>query len=344
MDDRHRRGHRGDPPDERPLNGGLRARLFDADGEDRDFDPREGIPKGGPKRLAWVDLDLDAGASFDIVADRLELTGHERQRLEADTGRAGLTQSATRLLLTVEALEPADEAGDTKTRLVRREVDLVAVPGLVVSSHHGTVLAIDRFAEGLADETLLGVLDAGDLLAALVDGVIDGYYDLAEGLERDIDLLDERALRGRPDDDVLAEIVAIRRRIGFIRRTLAPHRTALSALARPEMDIDDGLGRPWPGLTERIDSALSNVEALRDALLGTYDIYMGRVSQRANDVMKTLTLLSAVLLPAVVLAGVMGMNFKVPFFDEPGNFFFVVGAMILFAVVLLGVARLRRWW
>ncbi len=40
----------------------------------------------------------------------------------------------------------------------------------------------------------------------------------------------------------------------------------------------------------------------------------------------------------------MGMNFKVPFFDEPANFFLVVGAMAVFAIVLLGVARLRRWW
>ena len=52
---------------------------------------------------------------------------------------------------------------------------------------------------------------------------------------------------------------------------------------------------------------------------------MGRAAQDANDVMKVLTLLSAVLLPAVVLAGVMGMNFKLPFFDDPGNFLLVVG-------------------
>ena len=55
---------------------------------------------------------------------------------------------------------------------------------------------------------------------------------------------------------------------------------------------------------------MAAIEALRDGLLGTFDIHMGRVSQRANDVMSALTLLSAVLLPAVVLAGVMGMNFK----------------------------------
>jgi Mg2+ and Co2+ transporter CorA len=78
-------------------------------------------------------------------------------------------------------------------------------------------------------------------------------------------------------------------------------------------------------------------------LLGTFDIYMGRAAQDANDVMKVLTLLSAVLLPAVVLAGVMGMNFKLPFFDEPGNFWAVVAAMVLFALGIVLAARSRRW-
>jgi magnesium transporter len=70
---------------------------------------------------------------------------------------------------------------------------------------------------------------------------------------------------------------------------------------------------------------------------------MGRSAQRANDVMKALTLVSAVFLPAVVLAGVMGMNFKVAFFDDPNNFFIVVGAMAVIAVGLLVVAKWRRW-
>ena len=88
---------------------------------------------------------------------------------------------------------------------------------------------------------------------------------------------------------------------------------------------------------------MAAVEGLRDGLLGTFDIHMGRISQRANDVMRTLTLLSAVLLPAVVLAGIMGMNFSLAFFDHPTNFWLVMGGMAALALTILAVARLRKW-
>jgi Mg2+ and Co2+ transporter CorA len=59
--------------------------------------------------------------------------------------------------------------------------------------------------------------------------------------------------------------------------------------------------------------------------------------------MRALTVVSAVLLPAVVLAGIMGMNFDLPFFDDPKNFWLVVAAMPAFAVLILAVARFRGW-
>ena len=59
---------------------------------------------------------------------------------------------------------------------------------------------------------------------------------------------------------------------------------------------------------------------------------MGRAAKDANDVMKLLTLVSAVFLPGVVLAGVMGMNFQLAFFDNAGNFWVVIAAMVVFAV------------
>jgi magnesium transporter len=274
------------------------------------------------------------------VANRLDLPAADRGRLASERTRAQLTRTQDRLHLTLEALEATDEK---PPRLERREIDLVAERGVVLTVHVGRVGALERFMDTLGGETRLGALDAADLLSSLVDEVIVGYYQLAEMIEREIDDLDQRALHARPRDDVLGGIVSIRRRIGLIRRTLAPHREALATLARPEMRVEETVGQPWPGLVDRLEGALAAIDGLRDSLLGTYDVHMGRVSQRANDVMKTLTLLSAILLPAVVLAGIMGMNFKLSFFDDATNFFIVLGIMAVMAVAILGVSRWRGW-
>jgi Mg2+ and Co2+ transporter CorA len=78
-------------------------------------------------------------------------------------------------------------------------------------------------------------------------------------------------------------------------------------------------------------------------LIGTFDVHMTRTAQRTNDVMKILTLASVILLPSVVLAGVMGMNFQVPLFDNPNLFWVVVAVMAVMALVTLVIARWRRW-
>jgi magnesium transporter len=289
----------------------------------------------------WIDLDeRDDGIALQRIAAAISLDARDLERIRTDTDRARLVRTSDRLHLTLEALEPDDQA---PPRLIRRPIQLVAAPNVVLTIHDGPNAALQRFRDGLDGETRLGLLTAGDLLSSLVDEVIVGYFLVAEALEREIDTLDEQALHGGRQTDVLSAIVALRRRIGFVRRTLAPHREALSTLGLPETRVEELVGRPWPGLTDRLEAAMSAIEGLREGLIGTFDIHMGRVSQRANDVMRTLTLLSAVLLPAVVLAGVMGMNFKLAFFEEPNNAWIAIGSMALLAALILAVARWRRW-
>lgn len=239
-------------------------------------------------------------------------------------------------------MEPPEDP-DAEPTPVRRGLDIVGGHGWVVTVHDGPLAALKSLDAVTEGETRFGAMDAAGLLAAIADEVIAGYFSLVEGIEREIDELDERALRRRPRNDILFRIVALRRRIGLIRRTLSPHRIAFAALARPEMELHDELGRPWPGLTDRLERAVESVENLRELLLGTFDIHMGRAAQDANEVMKVLTLLSAVLLPAIVLAGVMGMNFDIPFFNDTNNFWIVVAAMVILAIGIVIAARWRRW-
>ena len=297
----------------------------------------------GERRLLWIDLDNRSADDLAAVGAAVDLEPGLVKRLANEPPRADLTQYEDHLHLVLEAMEPPEDPERDGRTPTRRALDVVAGHDWVVSVHDGPLEALDRLDAVTEGETRFGAMDAAGLLAAIADEVIAGYFSLVEGIEREIDELDERALRRRPRNDILARIVELRRRIGTIRRTLAPHRVAFAALARPEMELHEELGRPWPGLTDRLERAIDAVENLRDLLLSTFDIHMGRAAQEANEVMKVLTMLSAVLLPSVVLAGVMGMNFQMPWFDEANNFWLVLAAMVIFAIVIVIAARWRRW-
>ena len=293
------------------------------------------------RQLLWVDIDVDESGDLDgldeiLGVDRDDLTWTD----DGDGTDTRLRLSEERLVITLDSLEPGKK---DKTRIDHTQVRLLAGKNLVVSSHEGPSLTLARYAAELSGETRLGALTAASLLSTLTDEIIAGYFRVGEMIEQQIDELDQRALDGKRGDDVLAAMVALRRRIGLVRRLLARHRDAIAALGRPEMQVEELIGEPWPGLGDRLERAIDAVELLRESLLGTYDIHMGRAAQRANDTMKALTVLSAVLLPAVVLAGIMGMNFKLPIFEDPANGYIAIGAMIVSGVVILAAARWRGW-
>ena len=315
------------------------------------------------RQLLWIDLAERDASMLDQAGAALGLDARQMARLADPPIKVDLTQFPDHIHLAMEAMDgpeeddrppvtpatrpPAEAAPAAPSPRgpapARQMIDIVAGRNWVLTVHDGRLPAIERLDATTEGETRLGALDAAGFVAGVVDEILAGYFEVIEGIEREIDELDERALRHRPDETFLSDIVAVRRRIGLIRRTLAPHRAPFAALARPEMELHDELGRPWPGLIDRLERAVDATENLRDLLLGTFDIHMGRAAKEANDVMKLLTLLSAVLLPAVVLAGIMGMNFPLPFFDDTSHFWWVIAAMGAFAAGIAVVARWRRW-
>lgn len=316
----------------------LRARLYDARGQDRDVElTRDEVRHVDDRRLLWIDLDERSNADLETLADALELQPRLIRQLRADRGRPHLIRFPDRILITLVTLE--GEAKDVS----RRELDVLVGRNLVLTVHDGPLAAIEDFKDQLKDESGLGQLDAGAFMTGLVDSVLSTYFAEIDRIERDIEALDQVALQLRGGGDFLASVVALRHRIAIVRRALTPNRDALSPIVRPDFEVHEDLVRAWPGTIDRLERAIDGVDKTRDLLVGSFDIYLGRSAQRSNDVMKTLTLVSAIALPAIVLAGIMGMNFKLPFFDEPTNFWVVIAAMVTFAGAILGFSRWRGW-
>ncbi|MFN8517820.1 MAG: CorA family divalent cation transporter [Chloroflexota bacterium] len=290
------------------------------------------------KELLWVDVGAEPGdtASWSSLADRFGL-GDALAGLPSE-GRPMVRFRDGALVVQVRAVVRPGGEVDSVPLL------LVAGPNLVISVHRERIAHLDEPIQVFASDPRFGRLDAGTFLGLLLDGVVDGYLSEVEEVERVIDDLDQRALSDRDLEPLLDELVVVRGRIASLRRTIAPHREVFASLARPADDRErpSPIGWPWEGLPARLERALDAVENAREQLVGTFDLVTTRTGEHTNDVMRVLTVISAVLLPSVVIAGVMGMNFKEPLFDQPANFLVVIGAMIALALAILGFARWRH--
>ena len=324
---------------EEPAGGhpAIRARLYDAGGEDRPVD----IVRDPPRRLAkdqllWIDVDGRATPDLEAVKRAVGLDPATITFLAAPGATPTMRRHDDYVQLGLRSAQPG-KAGAIEIVAV----DLILARNAVVTVRDGPVAAFDRFREEIRGATTVGRLDATAFMAALVDSILEGYMALVEDLEKRIDRLDEQALRARSANPVVAELAVVRGRAAVLRRALAPHRPAFAAMARPDFELHEALGRPWPGLLERLDTTLAAVETARDLLVGTFDIVMAREAQRTNDTVKVLTVLSAVLLPANLVAAVLGMNFALPFFDDLANFWWALAGMAAFMVGTLVVALAR---
>ena len=182
------------------------------------------------------------------------------------------------------------------------------------------------------------------LFYRVIDGVVDTYLPVIDHFSDVIDHLEGEVL-DRPTPDALARIFETKRGLILMRRVLVNTRDVAGHLQRTETDLIQR--EMWPFLRDVYDHVARNldlVEMHRDLLTGALDIYLSSVANRTNQVMKVLTVLGTIALPALVISGIYGMNLKgLPFSDSPHAMTIVSAMMAATTVVLLLILRFFRW-
>ncbi len=186
---------------------------------------------------------------------------------------------------------------------------------------------------------------ADHLLYLIVDGMVDNYVLMAEKYEREIENLEELSLAPGFGDGIQAEIYRVRREIIDLRRVAVGMRDMLVPVARGEFEwISEGLQVRFDRVLHHILNTLDLLDGLRELLYGLRDNYHTTIAQRTNQIMKTLTVFSVILLPLTLISGVYGMNLDIwPGPGHPYAFAGVLGFMALVAAGMLVIFRLRKW-
>lgn len=154
--------------------------------------------------------------------------------------------------------------------------------------------------------------EGADYLAyALLDAVIDAYFPVLEEYGEYIESLEDEVIFN-PTRHTVQKIYRVRRELMSLRRSIWPQRNALNQLIRDgSSDLISAESRVYlQDCYDHVVQVLDIVETYRELTANLMDVYLSSVSNRMNEVMKTLTVISSIFIPLTFIVGVYGMNFN----------------------------------
>lgn len=214
-----------------------------------------------------------------------------------------------------------------------------------VLSFQSTQLGVfETVVTKLQDGTRMRKNQADDLLYALTDTIVDGYFPLIEKLGEKIDELEDTVLVD-PSKELLQAIHNIKKDLIYIRKTLWSMRNAVNNLSKNDYEwIDEKTRYYFRDVYDDIIQLIDLTETYREICSGILDTYLSSVGNKTNEIMKILTVYSAIFIPLTFLAGVYGMNFHYfPELDWPYGYLAFWLVSILITGIMLLLFKKKKW-
>jgi magnesium transporter len=290
--------------------------------------------------LIWIDLSAYRDDDLRALGKTLDLNPAGIRLALAAWRRPGLDAFENHALASVTVVDPNPE-----TRKVGvDELDLFVAEQFVLSAHVRPLPFEEQVLSRAGGNAEQLKQDAPFLLYIILDELVEHYERVTEHLEEEIERMEERAL-GDSSDTFLSDLVRLKRYVFTITRLADQHRAVFSGLLRPDFPfISSEHGEDYfRDLEGRFSGRMDTLMAARDGVNGSFDIYVSSVAHRTNHVIKLLTIVSALLLPASMVFGFFGINFTQMAIFEPWGFYVMLGIVALMVGGMLGLFWRRGW-
>lgn len=303
----------------------------------------ENVPKNNPDKMQWYNISgLDNAEFMEQIEQRLKIHPLAMEDVMNTGQRAKFEEFDDFAFATLKMLQL-----DVKeNRVLTEQVSFVIKDSTLITFQEEPGDTFDavrkRFKNAQGNLRKLG----SDYLAyALMDSIIDNYIYLIEGLGGKIDDLELRVLED-PDDEALQLINMYKRELHFILKVIRPVKELMHNLIRTESPyIHKSKTLPfYRDLDDLITHAIESVEAYRQVLSDYLQVYHSNVSARMNDIMKVLTIFSAIFIPLSFFAGVYGTNFdNLPELHFQYSYYIFWGVIVTMAAGMLIYFKRNGW-
>lgn len=233
---------------------------------------------------------------------------------------------------------------DVEEAVVLGEILLFLGPGFIVVVRHGEasqLREVRRKLEGRPDFLALG---PSAVLHAIVDRVVDDYAPVVQGVEQDIEQVEEQVFstdRNNPAE----RIYYLKREVLEFRRATTPLLNPLSQLAsKPLPHVHSESRQYFRDVHDHLLRVSEQVDGFRDLLTSVLEANLTQLSVRQNEDMRRISAWVAIAVVPTMIAGIYGMNFEyMPELRSPLGYPVVVAFMLLACSALYGFFRRRGW-
>ncbi len=304
-------------------------------------DPPESLEslRGREGQVLWIEvvhptqvIMADLARVFNLHPLAVEDALKRRQRPKAE-------EYDRSLFITTHAARPRGTRDITLD-----EIDIFAGRGFVITTHLGAP-CMEEVRRRLTQAPAELRSSEGYLLYVVLDVVVDSYFPVLDALDEYVERLEDTLFK-QPTPQTMDRLFGAKRSLLRLRRVAAPQRDMMNLMLRRDTLV---IGTPLhPYFRDIYDHLLritDQIDTHRDLLAGALDIYLTLTSNRLNEVVKVLTMITAIFASLAVITGFYGMNFQRTFppFDWAYGVIAALGIMAASVAAMFALFRRLRW-
>jgi len=294
------------------------------------------------KAVIWIDMESPTEADEDILRNVFHFHPLTIEDCRETRNYPKVEEFPGYLYFIVHGVT----ANTNPDRFNTIELDAFLGPNYVITYHHEMFRSINNVKKLLSTSPVICQRGPAFLLHQIMDQIVDFYTPVLDDFdERIAKLEDDIFTLSRPNKAILEEIMDLKRGVLRLRRISARQMEVILRASRGEFTLIPAQLLPfYRDVYDHIMRITDLAENYRDLISGSLDAYMSVVGNRMNEIMKVLTIFSAIMLPLTFIAGLYGMNFdNLPELHWAYSYFVVLGVMLVVAVAMLYFFWRRGW-
>ncbi|MDX6403169.1 MAG: magnesium transporter [Blastocatellia bacterium] len=294
------------------------------------------------KVVFWIDLEAPTEADDHLLLDVFHFHPLTVEDCRANRHHPKVEEFPDYIYFIVHAVR-TDASPD---RFNTIELDGFLGRNYVLTYHHDRFDSINKVKQTVRSSPVTCQRGATFLLHAIIDSIVDEYLPVMDDFDERINELEDNIFTlHRANEQILGEILGLKRSVLRLRRISSKQLEVLYRMSHGQFQLISGPVLPFfRDIYDHLVRVTDLAESYRDLISGSLEAYLSVVSNRLNEIMKVLTIFSAIMLPLTFIAGVYGMNFdNMPELHSRYGYYTVWIIMIVVAVGMLGLFWRRGW-